>query len=110
MPWPLPQDYNEALQNLQTSFSDPELREGKRSSTPWVFRNPVLATSPTCTPSSALPREANGLSSASHAKSVDYASAIEKSASISSRFVFHSRSISNTSNEASAFPATGIQC
>jgi serine/threonine protein kinase len=29
MPWPLSQDYNEALQNPQTSFSDPELRQGQ---------------------------------------------------------------------------------
>src|SRR5262245_13295331 len=29
MPWPLSQDYNEALQNPQTSFSDPELRQGR---------------------------------------------------------------------------------
>ena len=29
MPWPLSQDYNEALQNLETSFSDPELRQGQ---------------------------------------------------------------------------------
>jgi serine/threonine protein kinase len=29
MPWPLSQDYNEALQNLQTSFRDPDLRQGQ---------------------------------------------------------------------------------
>src|SRR5215469_8703626 len=29
MPWPLSQDYNEALQNPQTSFNDPELRQGQ---------------------------------------------------------------------------------
>ncbi|HWG43955.1 MAG TPA: WD40 repeat domain-containing serine/threonine-protein kinase [Gemmataceae bacterium] len=29
MAWPLSQDYNEALQNPQTSFSDPELRQGQ---------------------------------------------------------------------------------
>jgi serine/threonine protein kinase len=29
MPWPLSQDYNEALQNPQTSFSDSELRQGQ---------------------------------------------------------------------------------
>jgi hypothetical protein len=29
MSWPLSQDYNEALQNPQTSFSDPELRQGQ---------------------------------------------------------------------------------
>src|SRR5690348_9189618 len=29
MPWPLSQDYNEALQNPQSSFSDPELRQGQ---------------------------------------------------------------------------------
>lgn len=28
MPWPLSQDYNEAIQNPQTSFGDPELRRG----------------------------------------------------------------------------------
>jgi WD40 repeat protein len=29
MTWPLPQDYNEAIQNPRSSFSDPELREGE---------------------------------------------------------------------------------
>ncbi|NJM42050.1 MAG: hypothetical protein HC853_15515, partial [Anaerolineae bacterium] len=29
MPWPTPQDYNEAIQNPQTAFIDPELRAGK---------------------------------------------------------------------------------
>jgi WD40 repeat protein len=29
MSWPLAQDYNEALQNPQSSFSDPELRQGQ---------------------------------------------------------------------------------
>src|SRR5689334_11897555 len=29
MAWPLAQDYNEALQNPQTSFRDPELRRGQ---------------------------------------------------------------------------------
>jgi hypothetical protein len=29
MPWPLPQDYNEAIQTPQTSFADPELRGGQ---------------------------------------------------------------------------------
>ena len=29
MAWPLSQDYNEAVQNPQTSFSDPELRQGQ---------------------------------------------------------------------------------
>ncbi len=29
MPWPLSQDYNEALQNPQSSFRDPELRQGQ---------------------------------------------------------------------------------
>jgi hypothetical protein len=28
MPWPLSQDYNEAIQNPQTSFADQELRGG----------------------------------------------------------------------------------
>jgi formylglycine-generating enzyme required for sulfatase activity len=28
MPWPLSQDYNEAIQNPASSFADPELREG----------------------------------------------------------------------------------
>ena len=27
MPWPLSQDYNEAIQNPATSFGDPELRQ-----------------------------------------------------------------------------------
>jgi WD40 repeat protein len=31
MAWPLSQDYNEAIQNPQTSFSDPELRRGEVS-------------------------------------------------------------------------------
>ena len=29
MPWPLSQDYNEAIQSPQTSFADPELRGGR---------------------------------------------------------------------------------
>src|SRR5579859_6394353 len=29
MPWPLSQDYNEAIQNPATSFADPELRSGE---------------------------------------------------------------------------------
>jgi hypothetical protein len=29
MPWPLSQDYNEAIQNPASSFSDPELRGGE---------------------------------------------------------------------------------
>jgi serine/threonine protein kinase len=29
MPWPTSQDYNEAVQNPQTSFNDPELRQGQ---------------------------------------------------------------------------------
>ena len=29
MPWPLSQDYNEAIQNPHTSFGDPELRGGQ---------------------------------------------------------------------------------
>ena len=29
MPWPLSQDYNEAIQNAATSFSDPELKRGE---------------------------------------------------------------------------------
>ena len=29
MPWPTPQDYNEALQSPQASFSDPELKTGQ---------------------------------------------------------------------------------
>jgi probable HAF family extracellular repeat protein len=29
MPWPLSQDYNELIQNPQTSFADPELRGGR---------------------------------------------------------------------------------
>src|SRR5436305_120426 len=29
MPWPLSQDYNEAIQNPQSSFADPELRRGQ---------------------------------------------------------------------------------
>jgi hypothetical protein len=35
MPWPLSQDYNEAIQNPKTSFGDPELRGGE------VVRNAV---------------------------------------------------------------------
>ena len=29
MPWPLSQDYNEAIQNPAQSFADPELRQGE---------------------------------------------------------------------------------
>src|SRR5579862_1082785 len=29
MPWPLSQDYNEAIQNPATCFSDPELKQGE---------------------------------------------------------------------------------
>ena len=29
MPWPLSQDYNEAVQNPRTSFADPDLRGGR---------------------------------------------------------------------------------
>jgi hypothetical protein len=29
MPWPLSQDYNEAIQSPQSSFADPELRGGE---------------------------------------------------------------------------------
>ena len=29
MPWPLAQDYNEAIQSPATSFSDTELRQGE---------------------------------------------------------------------------------
>jgi hypothetical protein len=28
MPWPSPQDYNEAIQNSQHAFTDPELQRG----------------------------------------------------------------------------------
>jgi hypothetical protein len=34
MPWPTPQDYNEAIQNPQLNFDDPELRAGRPELTP----------------------------------------------------------------------------
>ncbi len=34
MPWPLSHDYNEAVQNPRTSFSDPGLREGQPALSP----------------------------------------------------------------------------
>jgi hypothetical protein len=29
MPWPLSQDYNEAIQDCSTTFSDPDLKAGE---------------------------------------------------------------------------------
>ena len=52
MPWPLSQDYNEAIQNPQTCFGDPELRRPRRSPTPWACPCRAPATSPTSTRSS----------------------------------------------------------
>lgn len=41
MPWPTPQDYNEAIQNPQLSFSDPELQGGKPELTPLGLPRPI---------------------------------------------------------------------
>src|SRR5262245_38016579 len=41
MPWPTPQDYNEAIQTPQLSFSDPELKAGKPELTPLGLPRPI---------------------------------------------------------------------
>jgi len=41
MPWPTPQDYNEAIQNPQLSFGDPELQGGKPELTPLGLPRPI---------------------------------------------------------------------
>lgn len=41
MPWPTPQDYNEAIQNPQSSFEDPDLRAGMPELTPLGLPRPI---------------------------------------------------------------------
>jgi hypothetical protein len=41
MPWPTPQDYNEAIQNPRLCFADPELRDGVPEVTPLGLPRPV---------------------------------------------------------------------
>ncbi|MDQ2743027.1 MAG: hypothetical protein M3Z66_12130, partial [Chloroflexota bacterium] len=41
MPWPTPQDYNEAIQNPRSSFDDPDLRAGRPSLTPLGLPRPI---------------------------------------------------------------------
>jgi len=41
MPWPTPQDYNEAIQNPRSSFEDPDLRAGMPELTPLGLPRPI---------------------------------------------------------------------
>ncbi len=41
MPWPTPQDYNEAIQNPRSSFEDPDLRTGMPELTPLGLPRPI---------------------------------------------------------------------
>src|SRR5579871_4397458 len=41
MPWPTPQDYNEAVQNPQSNFDDPELQTGTPELTPLGLPRPI---------------------------------------------------------------------
>ncbi len=41
MPWPTPQDYNEAIQNPQSNFDDPELKAGTPELTPLGLPRPI---------------------------------------------------------------------
>jgi len=41
MSWPTPQDYNEAIQNPQSSFDDPDLRAGRATLTPLGLPRPI---------------------------------------------------------------------
>ncbi len=41
MPWPTPQDYNEAIQNPRSSFDDPDLRAGMPELTPLGLPRPI---------------------------------------------------------------------
>jgi UPF0716 family protein affecting phage T7 exclusion len=41
MAWPTPQDYNEAIQNPQINFADPELRAGRPELTPMGLPRPI---------------------------------------------------------------------
>ena len=77
MPMPLSQDYNEAIQNPQSSFSDPELKQGQAVTNALAYRCPAPATSPTSTPADAAAER--GPSSASPAKSPASASATSRS-------------------------------
>ena len=51
MPWPMSQDYNEAIQTPSACFDDPELQaRAARSAMPWDCRSRAPAISPTSTP------------------------------------------------------------
>src|SRR5689334_5580837 len=41
MPWPTPQDYNEAVQNPRLAFTDPDLRQGDAELTPLGLPRPI---------------------------------------------------------------------
>lgn len=41
MPWPTPQDFNEAVQNPQLAFTDPDLRAGQPELTPLGLPRPI---------------------------------------------------------------------
>lgn len=41
MPWPTPQDYNEAIQSPRLSFNDPELKTGTPETTPLGLPRPI---------------------------------------------------------------------
>src|SRR5947209_14317254 len=41
MPWPTPQDYNEAIQNPRAGFADPELKAGTVELTPRGLPRPI---------------------------------------------------------------------
>lgn len=41
MPWPTPQDYNEAIQSPQISFNDPDLKQGIVETTPLGLPKPI---------------------------------------------------------------------
>ena len=41
MPWPTPQDYNEAIQNPHLNFDDPELKAGQPALTPLGLPRPI---------------------------------------------------------------------
>ncbi len=41
MPWPTPQDYNEAIQNPRQNFEDPELAAGSPETTPLGLPRPI---------------------------------------------------------------------
>ena len=41
MPWPTPQDFNEAVQNPRLAFADPDLRAGQPELTPLGLPRPI---------------------------------------------------------------------